>query len=202
MRYCFQNVCFFLTLLAQSHAGGFLSYGCKQADGAGCKTCVDSKYRSSDSDCASCNDGFFLFGTSCVSEPPKGSLFLGEYVCPQGPTGLQVHVDEWPEARFEFYPVESSTHKCSGEFRMSGSVNGSTMTFEPKLSKAWRSNPCGYTTIGLVGEVSSSGRNFSGSIPGCSLFNTSLERNTTQAALTARRLSAKAVSGDRSQKEL
>lgn len=172
-----------------------MSYGCAMDGTSGCKTCVASRLRTSDRDCASCNDGFFLSGANCVEEPPTGIVLQGQYECAQGSTGLQVHIDAWPEARFKFYPVSSSKHQCSGEFHMSGSSNGTGLTFTPKSSDAWISNPCTYSTVGLNGIVTGSGQYYSGSIPstGCSMFNVSLQMNSTEAVLVANRFMTKST---------
>jgi hypothetical protein len=155
------------------------AYGCVNERVYGrvsmCKTCLPQEQRRSHADCDSCKDGYFLSGTTCQPTPAKGTVFEGFYRCSQGATGLQIHFDEWPAARFKFYPLalSSPTHNCTGEFNMSVSKEGSRYNFEPG---SWTSNPCGYSTVILNGTMNNGGEGLSGEIKasGCSSFQTSV----------------------------
>lgn len=136
-------------------------YGCKQSPFASNENWIYSGYGAS----------------AFVLRPPglaEGDRFTGGYSCGQGVTGLVVHIDAWPAARFEFLPATGSTHSCSGEFHLDGRWDplSGALTFTPG---DWISNPCGYSTIGLAGLLSDDGLVFSGAVPDddrCGAFST------------------------------
>merc|ERR1712007_251526 len=106
-----------------------------------------------------------------------GDVFVGSYSCSQGRTGLRLTIDRWPAARFTFFPVEGSKNSCSGEFAMAGSWNPrrQVLTFSPAFNP-WITNPCGYVSLGLTGDLSEKGHEFAGHIiqssdDACSTFS-------------------------------
>merc|ERR1719316_2250307 len=99
--------------------------------------------------------GFLLMGfpviTSALYFPVDGDILNGTYTCNQGITGLHIHIDRWPDvARFEFFPHLTSSHGCSGEFHLKGSLSSQGLSF---AAGNWIRNPCNYIAVGLSGHI-------------------------------------------------
>ncbi len=81
-----------------------------------------------------------------------GEEWIGRYVCAQGETDLDLHVDRVAgdsiEATFEFSHGPSG---AGGAYRMRGSITPSgQVTLVPG---AWLDRPSGYVSVGMHGDV-------------------------------------------------
>jgi hypothetical protein len=102
-----------------------------------------------------------------------GELWRGTYLCAQGVTELQLHIERVDGldigALFEFAHTDSG---ASGEFEMSGAYKSPTRRLRLVAGK-WLSQPPGYVAVDMEGRVSPDGRSYSGRIttPGCGEFS-------------------------------
>jgi hypothetical protein len=101
-----------------------------------------------------------------------GETWTGHYVCPQGPTALQLHVLRVQglnvDAVFDF---EHAASGASGQFEMNGHYDPGTRRLH-LVAGDWLARPPNYVTVDLDGRVSSDGRIYSGwvSAVGCGTF--------------------------------
>jgi hypothetical protein len=105
---------------------------------------------------------------------PYEGMWVGEYSCPQGITGLQLELKAFsPEQLagvFTFFPVASNQKVPYGSFN----INGVVRKDGKLLIKAgnWIRRPKGYSTVNLEGQISSDSESISGRVTtyGCSGF--------------------------------
>jgi hypothetical protein len=102
-----------------------------------------------------------------------GDVWTGMYYCAQGITELELEIGEVNgndvSATFSFFHRPTST---SGRFEMNGSYTpaGRRMRFE---AGDWVSQPPGYQTVDLEGEVDLDTMEYTGRVigPGCRIFS-------------------------------
>ncbi len=101
-----------------------------------------------------------------------GSVWIGEYTCPQGVTQVELKIvtvtgNQIEDALFDF----DYAGQTSGSFHLSG-------RFEPDSHRAvldrgaWVSRPRGWNTVGMDGAVDVTGTTYAGTIvsSGCGAF--------------------------------
>ncbi len=80
-----------------------------------------------------------------------GEQWIGRYVCAQGETDLDLHIDhvmgDTIDATFEFSHGPSG---AGGAYRMRGTIAGAQVTLVPG---SWIERPPGYVSVGMHGEV-------------------------------------------------
>jgi hypothetical protein len=111
-------------------------------------------------------------GEATDSPWATGDTWTGSYVCPQGPTTLQLHVvrvrGPSVDAVFDF---EHAPSGASGQFEMNGHYDVGTRRLH-LVAGDWLARPPNYVTVDLDGRVSADGRVYSGGVlaSGCSSF--------------------------------
>ena len=143
-------------------------------------------------------DGCLIDENGAASSAPHlegGQVWVGNYLCAQGDTDLQLEITEVDEdgtvmAVFDFdHTAEQGGRACSGRYTVSGTlVADGSLQLEPEeagsSTTGWLENPCGYVSVGLSGALAlqTSGElTYSGTIenPSCGAFLVSLPSSGT-----------------------
>lgn len=100
-------------------------------------------------------------------------VWVGSYLCAQGPTGLRLTVRLVApgrfEGRFDFFPLAENPGVPEGSFELRGDGAGGRLVL---AAGDWIRQPEGYQTVGLVGNLSDDSRSLTGEIdhPSCTTF--------------------------------